>query len=308
MKKIVYYISDHGYGHASRGIALLRELAEDNDIHIIVKTGRPLDFIRESLQSYNNIEYIYSENDAGLLLKKDSLEVDKQGLQQRVTKWVQSWDELIGKEVSYLKGHNIDCIISDITPWAFIAARKAGVKSIALSNFTWYDQYREILGENEIVEKVGNAYREADLFLRFPLHMDCRKAEEIKDIEFISRQINNQKVKEIKKNYSAEKKLIFVGIGKSVDYSVLQEIEFSSYKEYNWLFSAGTGLQGENIFEVPAEETEMQNYIAACDIVITKAGWSTTAETILAGVPLILIERENIPEDSVVINKVKQKG
>ena len=48
MKTLVVYISDHGFGHASRNIPIIRYILEANkDIRVIVKTGKAQgEFIR----------------------------------------------------------------------------------------------------------------------------------------------------------------------------------------------------------------------------------------------------------------------
>lgn len=40
MKLVIFYISDHGFGHAARNIPIIRELlATDVTLRVIVKTG-----------------------------------------------------------------------------------------------------------------------------------------------------------------------------------------------------------------------------------------------------------------------------
>ena len=40
MKLIIFYLSDHGFGHAARNIPIMKELlAGDQAVNIIVKTG-----------------------------------------------------------------------------------------------------------------------------------------------------------------------------------------------------------------------------------------------------------------------------
>ena len=51
-----------------------------------------------------------------------------------------------------------------------------------------------------------------------------------------------------------------------------------------------------------------QNYIAACDYIITKPGWNTVVEAILGGVPLLMIERDEVIEDKTILEKVKNLG
>ena len=58
MKNIVFYISDHGFGHASRNIPIIRYILEvKNNIKIYIKTGINQGlFIKDSLKDLKNVE------------------------------------------------------------------------------------------------------------------------------------------------------------------------------------------------------------------------------------------------------------
>ena len=304
MKKIVFYISDHGYGHATRSLALIRNLAQC-EVKIIIKTGRPLSFIKESIGYRYNIEFKNSQNDVGLILKENSFKPYYQKLKSSIENWINNWDQLIKSEINYMKTNEVDLIISDITPLVFPAAKEAGVKSIGISNFTWYDQYHKLLYSDYVIEKVGDAYRDADLFLKYPLSMGLKKIDEYEEVGFVSREFDLSKVREFKNQFESDSDLVFVGIGKSVAPTILNQIKFQKQTEYNWLFSSGIKLQGDNIYQIPETVTEAHNYIAACDYAITKAGWSTVAEAVLARVPMLLLKRPEIPEDTRIISEIE---
>lgn len=60
-----------------------------------------------------------------------------------------------------------------------------------------------------------------------------------------------------------------------------------------------------NIVQLPIDIPDAQNYIAANDIVISKAGWGTIAEAIIGHTNLVLIERPSVKEDTFNIEKIK---
>lgn len=64
----------------------------------------------------------------------------------------------------------------------------------------------------------------------------------------------------------------------------------------------------ENVFPIEKNYLESQHYVAASDLVITKAVWSTLSEAIVSNRPLLIIERKNIPEDVTTIDYLKNKG
>ena len=50
-----------------------------------------------------------------------------------------------------------------------------------------------------------------------------------------------------------------------------------------------------------------QDYVAAADYVVTKAGWGTVAECLLAQKPMALFARDSVLEDRTTIRKLEQK-
>lgn len=106
MKSIVFYISDHGFGHASRNIPIIRYILEAfNDTKVIVKTGKVQgEFIR-SLLKWNDsrLETYCEPMDVGLVLKENSLEIDKCKLQEKVEEYVNSFEGKILQEKTFLQ-------------------------------------------------------------------------------------------------------------------------------------------------------------------------------------------------------------
>lgn len=67
---LAMYISDHGFGHASRNIPIIRCILEaNNDIKIIIKTGKVQgEFIRELIGDFKGRVTCYFEYmDVGLI-------------------------------------------------------------------------------------------------------------------------------------------------------------------------------------------------------------------------------------------------
>lgn len=98
MANLCFYISDYGYGHASRDIAIIRELVKRyKHLKIYVKTGKPYDFVKRSLG--DDITTIPCENDVGIILQKDNFLVDVQQTKKLIENWANSWDVYIQEEI-----------------------------------------------------------------------------------------------------------------------------------------------------------------------------------------------------------------
>ena len=50
-----------------------------------------------------------------------------------------------------------------------------------------------------------------------------------------------------------------------------------------------------------------QDYVAAADYCIAKAGWSTVAEFVTTGTHTALLERDDTAEDTMTINQLKDR-
>ncbi|PPA70534.1 hypothetical protein C4B60_13100 [Jeotgalibacillus proteolyticus] len=65
-------------------------------------------------------------------------------------------------------------------------------------------------------------------------------------------------------------------------------------------------IQLPNVVKIPSNYTESQNYIAASDLVITKAGWGTVSEAVIFQKPLLLVDRMYMNEDYNTVNYLKE--
>ena len=72
MKKIFYYITDHGKGHATRSIAIIKEL--EKNFEVIIRNSNAEDLIKKSLPK---IQIIKGKTDQGSIIKNDGVSINK---------------------------------------------------------------------------------------------------------------------------------------------------------------------------------------------------------------------------------------
>ena len=159
MKLVIFYISDHGFGHAARNIPIIKELlAIDETLKIIVNTGVAQgEFIESNFLGESRLSVIKESMDVGLVLKPMSFELDVPTLEERVKQYIGSWEQRIEKEKEFLVDEQPDLIVSDIVPWVFQAAKQVKIKSVLMSNFTWVEIYDEYLNP-ELVKAYQDCY------------------------------------------------------------------------------------------------------------------------------------------------------
>ncbi|WP_186431536.1 glycosyltransferase family protein [Clostridium sp. BSD9I1] len=302
MKTIAFYISNHGFGHASRNIPIIESLlTKCKDIKVIIKCGKnQIDFMKQLLGKYFPRVAFYEEDiDLGLVLKQGRIEVDKSRLQQKLEKFISSWDEKIKKGNSFLLENRVDLVISDIVPWIFKCCKEQSIKSILISNFTWVEIYNELFN-NDIYNTYLQCYKMAEQVWFYPLYGYIR--DYIKNPKYIGlccRKFNDENVESIKEAH--KQPIVFVSVGRSVN--LKDDINVEELP-YDFIYTEGINLKGENTYKLPIDTLNTQDYIKAADYVITKAGWTTASEAICAKKLMLVIERNEIAEDRATLENL----
>lgn len=299
MKTIAFYISNHGFGHATRNIPIIEKLLNiDCDLKVIIKTDTvQLEFIKQSLKNFNSRIDFYDERvDLGLILKENSPAVDKEKLRCELIKFISTWNQRIAKEESFLKENKVDFVVSDIVPWVFEAAANLNIKSLLISNFTWVEIYKEWFYD-DIVKNFENCYKKANYVFEYPLADNINLVTQ--KVGMSCRKFNQEAAKCIK--HSFKNPLIFVSLGRSVDLDGEIDVEDLPY---DFVYTEGIRLKGKNAHKLQGNTINTQDYIKASEIIITKAGWSTVSEAICARKPMIVLNRPEIKEDKNTVSKL----
>ena len=309
MTNICFYISDYGYGHASRDIAIIRQILNAfTDVKIFVKTDTPFNFVRQSLLQ-KNVEVIQTKNDIGVAFKENSVIVDRVKTEKMLKEWLNSWDNYIQNEKRFCENHNINLILSDIVPQPFIVADELDVTGIAISNFTWHYIFYNLFGDTPATERIKEAYQCADMALVLPFNedMDFLKFKKKKEINLVSREISVDRGDMRRKcGVSDDELLVYVGVGISFDSSYMRGMKKIDMPDVKFLVSSNAELPFGEVIKIPTNETETQNYIAMCDLVVSKTGYGTVSEAVRAKIPMFLLKREGFKEDELIGNKVEE--
>ncbi|EOP63535.1 glycosyltransferase [Bacillus cereus] len=312
MKTFVFYISEYGFGHATRCIALIREiLSVRKDVQIIVCNSFALQFIRTSLTEYGDrIIFHDVETDVGFILKEHSLDLDKEKLEQSYKEFCEKLPKKIDNELTFLSDFSIDCIISDISPIAFEVADRLKVPSIGISNFTWYTAYKNVVPDN-LLQVFKNMYKKMDYFYALAGSNEGDWARlNMSSFNFYSRTVNPLEVKKLKQklNPTGKKQIIFMPIGMKIDIGDITKLPIWDDERYVFIVSHNMKIEHENVHKIPEKYTESQNYVATANCIISKAGWGTVSEAILQNKPLLIINRKGMSEDQNTIRFLKDNN
>jgi hypothetical protein len=169
-KKVLYYVSGHGYGHATRAGEVIREVANRRPgwtIYVTTTAGGQFFPIGPSVLLRRPTHDI----DAGVA-ELDTLTVDAAATLTRVETLHRHSDWIVAAEASFVRREGIDLIVADI-PWlAGYVADAGGIPCLGVGNFTWDWIYESYLLDDSrwvpLLEWIRGGYARTRTYLRLP--------------------------------------------------------------------------------------------------------------------------------------------
>jgi hypothetical protein len=284
---IAFYISGHGFGHASREIEVMRLMVRTSVARWMFDSAAP-----------QPIDFQPATIDTGIA-QIDSLQLDEDATARAASQFYATFDYHVADEAALLQAHRVDLVVGDVPPLAFAAGARAGVRSFAISNFTWdwiystYDAFRRDGGE--VLSMIRDAYAAAETALRLPFSGGFGSIRDVRDIPLIARRSRRER--------SETRRLLGVDVDRT--------IVLASFGAY------GAGipldrLQQSAEFTVIAPPREApaglryEDLVAAADVVVSKPGYGIVSECIANGTALLYTSRGRFPEYDVFVREMPE--
>ena len=279
----VFYISGHGFGHASRQIELIHEiLAQRPATRIVVRSSVPRWFFASLAASGVAIQAL--ETDTGVV-QANSLSMDEDETARQAARFFDGFERRTAIEAEMLRGIGADLVVGDIPPLAFAAAAAAGVPSLAIGNFTWdwiyggYPAFDRLAPA--VIPAIRRAYASATRALRLPLHGGFEPMAAVTlDIPFIARTST--------KGRAETRRLL--GLAGN------RPIVLPSFGGHGATLPLETLRQSDRFtilgpFNEPPGGLHYQDLVAAADIVVSKPGYGIVSECVANGTALLYTSR-----------------
>ena len=308
MRRIAYFISPHGFGHAARAASVMESMAEmDPSIKFDIFTTVPSWFFEDNLRGL--YRYYYFETDLGLV-QRTAFEVDIDRTLQDLNRTLPYNGSLVTEISQCLKQSNCKLVICDIAPLGLLIARKAEIPSVLIENFTWdwiYERYADANPQvSAHIMYFDRLYKMADI------HIQTEPLCNPKPVDFLtgpaSRKIRSSRTSvRAKLRLPSNHKLVLITTG-----GVPQEYKFMQklYGLQDIYFVVPCGCPASeihhNLFLLPHHsEYYHPDLVNASDAVIGKAGYSTIAEVYHAGVPFGFIPCSDNPEAEKLVEFIQ---
>jgi L-arabinokinase len=315
---IVFYVSGHGFGHASRTIEVINAvLARRPETRIGVRTSAPRWLFDITVKG--KVAFSTLECDTGVV-QADALTLDEADTIRRAAAFHSDLVTRAASETRVLRELGAGLIVGDIPPLAFAVGAAAGIPSIGLGNFTWdwiYSEYPRVRLAPSLLPTIRGAYTKAFMGLRLPMSAGFESFSNIKDIPFIARHSTRSREEVCKiLKLPADKPLLLMSFG-GLGLSTLDTEVLSKFKKYTVLNAAGRPT-GRTRKDTPAAErrgsfvnvneeamydagVRYEDLVNAAEAVVTKPGYGIIAESIANDAAVLYTSRGHFPEYDVLV-------
>ncbi len=305
--KILYYLTAHGYGHAVRTAAICNELSEN--VRLIFRTTLPETFFREEVK--RPFEIFPAQFDCGCI-QRDSVTVEKKETLLAYLRLAEQNAARLAGEVQFCRRQGIDGIVSDITPFAFEVARKAGLPSAAVTNFTWYDIYEPYVREYPFFEpclrEIHSQYQMTDLLLELtpstgmPYFRERRK---VPPVAKPGRDIRDRLRRSLGLKDGQHIALIYVG---EFGMDRIRWKDLERFRAWNFIGIYPLPGASSNYHLVYKKDYPYEDLVASADALIGKIGYGVVSQCRVNGTPLIYLPREDFAEFPVLGKAIQDWG
>ncbi len=266
--KTLYYVTDHGLGHSTRTVAIVRELLRYSDV--IIRNNDSYQLLRKSLP---DTKIILGPVDFSPVMDlKNSMKFDKKKTTEAMLSWIKKMPVLVQNESKLVQKMKPDLIVSDVSFLPIIVSKENDIKSIVISNFIW----NEVLDlPKKIKSFIHDSYACATKIIKLPFGTKVEFKTTV-SIGLATRKITVKK-DEIRKNLGVNKKqklvlLSIENLTSKIRFSDTQNMKIMDLSDYEKIRK----LKHLNL-------TEGQNLINAADLVICKCGYGFISECLTFG-------------------------
>ncbi len=308
MKRIAFFLTGHGFGHAVRQSALIEALPAH--VSVDIYTSVPESFFRDEVR--RPVRVIPCEIDCGCL-QTDTVEVDVDATLKRYAGIESDRNAHVARFAPMLRESGAELVLGDTPPLAFPIARAAGIPAWCVCNFTWLDIYGPYLAKHPrylgMLARMREDYALADRHLRLFPHMAGDPSLSVEPVGMICRPGESRREEFARRfGFDAGKKWALIYVGSFG----LEGVDWQRLADYpDWEFMGLYPLAG-----APANYRFLKKDLsfryadlnASCDLVIGKLGYGLVAECLASAKPVLFLGRRDFSEFELLKGLVEGRG
>ncbi|KAG2699813.1 hypothetical protein I3760_07G206200 [Carya illinoinensis] len=303
-----YYVTGHGFGHATRVVEVVRHLIlAGHDVHVV--TGAPEFVFTSEIQSPRLfIRKVLLDCGA---VQADALTVDRlASLEKYSVTAVLPRASILETEVAWLNSIKADLVVSDVVPVACRAAADAGIRSVCVTNFSWdfiYAEYVMDAGNHHrsIVWEIAEDYSHCEFLIRLPGYCPMPAFRDVIDVPLVVRRLHRSR-KEVRKELEIgeDVKLVILNFGgQPAGWNLKEE-----YLPSGWLCLVCGASDTQDLppnFVKLAKDAYTPDLMAASDCMLGKIGYGTVSEALAYKLPFVFVRRDYFNEEPFLRNMLE---
>ena len=309
---VLFYISGHGFGHASRDVEVMNALALRHGARLLIRSAVDGDLLARTLRT--EFDLIPGACDTGIV-QASSVEHDDDATVESALAFYQDFDSRIDAELKALRHARIDAVVGDIPPVAFEVAQRLDVPGLVLANFTWdwiYETHPGFLPRGAgVLQQIRTAYGKATHAFELPFGAGFDVFPHVTRVPLVARR-PTQGRRATREHFGlpADRKVALASFGgyglPSLDLALLDCRE-------DWTIVTTTRTKGtstgapehvrtidESVFRGSAFRYE--DLVAAVDVVVTKPGYGIIAECIAGETAMLYTSRGAFREYDLLVS------
>lgn len=309
---MAFYISGHGLGHASRQIAVINALGRLRpDVRVEVRTSAPAWLFERTLRVPAQLTARACDTGA---VQRGSLAQDELATLRAAATFHAALPRVAEAEARALTAAGIRLVVGDIPPLAFAAAARAGVRSVAIANFTWDWIYEDYVRDFPEYAGVPGALREtytaASAAWRLPMAGGFDGFSLVVDLPWIARRSPHHRA-DVRTRLCLphDRAVVLVYLG---HYGVAA-LQLAQHRgaPYTLIAAENSGLPQDSsvhdVHVVPEARLlecglDYEDLVRASDVVLTKPGYGIIASCVANDTAILYTDRGHFREYGVLVD------
>ncbi len=307
---LAYFISPHGFGHATRASAVMNAINKKIPAHYHIFTKVPAWLFAEP--NFPSFDYHDLLTDIGLA-QQTVLQEDIPETIRRLSRFMPFATDLVQTLAQQVKELGCQMILCDIAPLGLAVAQAAGIPSILLENFTWDWIYQGYVAQDHRLHTFIDYLQ--DVFATATYHVQmipfCAAAEQaaltVPPVSRATRQPATLVRRQLGLTDDDTVVMTTMG-GIPWHYDRLEPLEQQQNIHFIIPGGAQNMLHRRNLILLPHQNQFFHpDLVNACDAIIGKIGYSTLAEVYQAGSPFGYIPRPSFRESQILGDYIAQE-
>lgn len=310
-REVLFYVSGHGYGHATRTSEILRALAACRpEWTMHVRSNVP----EHLMSGINGVRFQRCEAslDPGVVEEADSLGINVAATLDAVSRYHERRHDIIATEADWIKRHHISLIVADFPPLAGEVATACGLPCIGIGNFTWDWIYEPLIDERRLplLDELRHGYRQMSCWLKLPFsHAENQDLfSRVMEMPLVARRPKRRPADVLSKLGISERDQrprIVLGMRGRIPWQARRAaVEGSPDCLFLHFEDKNAGGGGNELPVKLSAELLFTDVLNVCDVAVSKFGYGMLSECIATRKRLLCPPRRQFREDEIFARQI----